>query len=87
MVAHELAVLNPGRVHVVHVAQTLEQVGWGKAIAALISLDPAPAHVVMDLSSVLTGDAITPLLTALAEPGVVGAGWKGTDVDIADWRW
>ena len=85
-VAHELAVLNPGRVRVVHVAQTLEQVGWGKACAALISLDPAPAHVVMDLSSVLTGDAITPLLTALAEPGVVGAGWKGTDVDTADWR-
>ncbi|MDA3021806.1 MAG: hypothetical protein O2943_03940 [Actinomycetota bacterium] len=86
LVAHEISLEQQDRVHVIHVGQSLEQVGWGRACGALIELDPAAAHVVMDLSSVLTGDAITPLLAALAEPGVVAVGWRGTNVDIADWR-
>ena len=86
LVVHEISLESQGRVRVIHVAQALEQVGWGRACGALIELDPAPAHVVMDLSSVLTGDAITPLLNALTEPGVVGAGWRGTNVDLSDWR-
>lgn len=84
---HELAVAHPGRIVELHCAQTLAQAGWGKATARLIELDPAARHVVMDLSTVLTGDAIAVLLAALDEPGVVGAGWKGVDVDLADnWR-
>ena len=86
LVAHEIGMEYQDRVRVIHVAQTLEQVGWGRATGALIELDPAAAHVVMDLSSVLTGDAITPLLAALHEPGVIAAGWKGTNVDVSDWR-
>ena len=86
LVAHEISQSHPDRLRVIHVAQVLEQVGWGRATGALIELDPAAAHVVMDMSSVLTGDAITPLLAALQEPGVVAAGWKGTNVDVSDWR-
>ena len=86
-VAHALAVEHPDRVIDLHVAQRLEQAGWADAVRALITLDPAPVHVVMDLSSVLTGDGLGPLIAALDEPGVVAAGWRGVDVDLADeWR-
>lgn len=87
LAVHELAVEHPDRVIELHVAQPLETIGWAKATAALIELDPSPAHAVMDLSSVITGDALGPLHGALADPGVVAAGWQGADVDIADeWR-
>ena len=87
LVVHELAVAHPDRVVELHVAQPLDAIGWAKATTALIELDPSPAHAVMDLSTVVTGDALTPLRTVLTEPGVVGAGWQGADVDIADeWR-
>jgi len=86
-VLHDLAAAHPGRVEEWHVAATPEQAGWGRARQALMRLDTAAVHVLMDPSSVLDGDALTPLLTALAEPGVVGAGWRGTNVDLADgWR-
>jgi len=87
MVVHALAGEHPGRIIELHCAQRLEQAGWGNATARLIELDPAPVHVLVDASSILTGDAITPLLRALDEPGVVGAGWRGVDVNTADaWR-
>ncbi|MFM8350928.1 MAG: hypothetical protein ACKN9D_07635 [Actinomycetales bacterium] len=84
---HQLAGEHPDRIVELHCALTLDQAGWGPATARLIELDPAPRHAVMDLSTVLTGDAFTALLQALQEPGVVGAGWRGADVDLADnWR-
>lgn len=87
LVVHELALAHPDRVVELHVAQPLDAIGWAKATTALIELDPAPAHAVMDLSTVVTGDALTPLRIALSEPGVVAAGWRGADVDTADeWR-
>src|ERR1700689_4465029 len=42
---------------------------------------PAAVHVIMEPSTVLTGDAISPLLAALAADGVVAAGWRGADPD------
>ena len=85
--AHELAVENPDRVVDLHVAQRLEQAGWADAVRTLIAVDPAPVHVVMDISSVLTGDGLGPLIAALDEPGVVASGWRGVDADLDDaWR-
>ena len=87
LVVHELASAHPGRVIELHLGQTLEAVGWAKATAALVELDRSPAHAVMDMSSILWGDALAPLAAALDEPGVVAAGWQGADVDIDDaWR-
>lgn len=101
LVAEELAEEHPERIGVVHLAATLDQVGWGAACSALISLEQATCHVVMDMSSRLTGDAITPLVaavdrSAVVEGGaenldlggaVVAAGWRGVDVNLADqWR-
>lgn len=84
---HRLATEHPDRVEEWHVPQLPQQAGWGPARQALLRLDTAAVHVVMDPSTVLDGDAIGPLLDAVAEPGVVGAGWRGADADVDDaWR-
>ena len=63
-------------------------VGWADARRALLRTDTARLHVWCDLSTVLTGDALTPLLDAIdASDDVVASGWRGVNVDIADeWR-
>lgn len=82
---HELANAHPDRVEELHLAQST--VGWGPARAALLAADPADFHVIMDLSTVLDGDAITPLLDALDDPTVTAAGWRGANFDLDDaWR-
>ena len=62
--------------------------GWADARAALLRADTATVHVWCDLSTVFTGDALSPLLDAIdAAPDVVAAGWRGVNVDVADeWR-
>lgn len=75
---HLLALAHPGRVTELHVPHGL---GWGPARNALLRADPGPVHVVMETSTVLTGDAMSPLLTALAADGVVAAGWRGANPD------
>ncbi len=75
---HEVAVASAGRVAEWHVAASK---GWGVARNALLRADTAPVHVLMETSTILTGDAITPLLAALADPAVVAAGWRGADPD------
>lgn len=85
-VLHEYAQAHPSRIIEAHVDQPLAQAGWSAATVALLRMSAASVHVVMDLSSVLDGDAITPLVEALGD-GVIAAGWKGADVDRADaWR-
>lgn len=82
-VVHELALAHPVRVHELHVERPL---GWSAATLALLHAHDARVHVSMDPSSVVSGDAITPLVDAIVAD-VVGAGWQGADVDLADaWR-
>ena len=61
---------------------------WGQARNGLLKADTAAVHVWCDLSTVFTGDALTPLLEAIeADDTVAAAGWKGVNVDLADeWR-
>ena len=75
-VVHELA--SP-RVEEIHLERPA---GWAEARQALIRYDRAAVHVVMDVSTVLEGDALGPLRAALTEPGVAAAGWRG--VNVAD---
>jgi GT2 family glycosyltransferase len=77
-VVHELAQAHPGRVEELHVERAA---GWGQARQALLDADVAAVHVLMDVSTVLEGDALTPLLAALDDDAVAGAGWKGADVE------
>jgi hypothetical protein len=62
--------------------------GWSAARTALLRADTARIHVWCDLSTVFTGDALTPLLDAIdTTDDVVGAGWRGVNVHLADeWR-
>jgi hypothetical protein len=76
-VVHELAA-SP-RVEELHVERTA---GWAEARQALIAYDVATVHVLMDVSTVLEGDALGPLLAAFDDPAVAGAGWRG--VNVAD---
>ena len=73
-----LASEHTGRIEVRHVAS---DAGWSAGRNALLHADRAPVHVIMETSTILTGDAISPLLTALAADGVVAAGWRGADPD------
>ncbi len=74
----ELAMAHQDRIEAWHVASSP---GWSAGRNALLRADPAPVHVIMETSTILTGDAITPLLAALATGGVVAAGWRGADPD------
>jgi hypothetical protein len=86
LVLHQYALAHPSRVSELHCAQTLQQGGWSAAVTSMLQISAARVHVIMDLSSVLEGNAITPLVQAI-EGAVVGAGWKGTNVDVDDaWR-
>jgi hypothetical protein len=76
-VVHELA--GDPRVTELHVERSA---GWAEARQALLRYDRAPVHVLMDPSTVLEGDALTPLLAAFDDPSVAGAGWRG--VNVAD---
>ena len=62
--------------------------GWSDARNALLRADTARVHVWCEMSTVFTGDALTPVLEAIdSDEAVVGAGWKGVNVDVADeWR-
>ena len=71
---------------VVHISQTLDQAGWANSINKLIELNPAEFSVVMDLSSIMSADAITPLIDQI-QGDIVAAGWKGSLVNLDDqWR-
>ncbi|CAB4740247.1 unannotated protein [freshwater metagenome] len=70
-----------------YVVQITEGVGWGEAMNALIKLANSPYVIVMDPSTILTGDAISPTITKLAENEFSAVGWRGGLVNIEDeWR-
>jgi hypothetical protein len=81
-VVHEFAA---ARVEAWHVSAAT---GWSQARNALLRADTARIHTWCELSTVFTGDAVTPLLDAIdADDLVIGAGWKGVNVDVDDqWR-
>lgn len=60
--------------------------GAGDALheLALARADTATVQVLADPSTIFTGDALTPVLTALEDPDVAGAGWRGARVND-DW--
>ena len=76
-VVHELA--SSPRVEELHVERAA---GWAEARQALLQHDVAAVHVLLDPSTVLEGDALSPLLAAFDDPQVAGAGWRG--VNVAD---
>ena len=81
-VVHELAAAAPGRVEELHLERAA---GWSQARQAMLRADVAAVHVLLDPSTVLEGDALTPVLACFADLAVVGAGWRGVAVQDG-WR-
>jgi hypothetical protein len=70
-----------------YIVQITEGVGWGEAMNALIKLSNSPYVIVMDPSTMFTGDAITPTISKLATKEFSAVGWRGGLVNIEDeWR-
>lgn len=81
--AGELADAIDQRTALVEIAET----GWGEAVNALMKNVDSKYVIVMDPSTTLTGDAISPVLTELNKGEFVAVGWKGGLVNLADdWR-
>ena len=69
------------------IAQIQEGVGWGEAANALLKLAPAPYVIIMDPSTHLLGDAVSPTITELKSGEWTAVGWRGGLVNIEDeWR-
>jgi len=85
---HELAQSHPDRIEEWHVADRVEQVGFGNAMNALRHLDTSSVQVVAETSTLLAGDAVSALLASLDDAPDLGAvGWRGVNVDRDDnWR-
>ncbi|MFI0417361.1 hypothetical protein [Spongiactinospora sp. 9N601] len=89
-VLHELAAAHPERIEEWHVAERPHwrsgTAGWGACRTKLLRLDTADVHVIMETSTILDGDALTPLAEAVRE-GATAAGWKGVDPgdDLREW--
>lgn len=82
--ANDLGVLVDSRTHVVYLEK---DPGWGECANALLKIASTPYVVIMDPSTVFTGDAITPVLHELNKKEFVAVGWRGGLVNIEDqWR-
>lgn len=78
---------HPTRIRAVHLDATLQQIGWATVVRAAIDLASCEVFAVMDLATVLEGDALTPMIEAVRRDGVVASGWRGVNVDTDDgWR-
>jgi GT2 family glycosyltransferase len=72
------------RTFIVHITQG---VGWGEANNALLKLANSTSVIFMDPSTILTGDAISPVLEKIANLEYCAAGWRGGLVNTEDeWR-
>ena len=77
----------PERFRVLHMEPTLASLGWSSVVSAAIDLSRCEVFVIMDLSTIIEGDAFAPMLDVLGRDGVVGTGWKGVNVNVDDgWR-
>ncbi|MEV7011193.1 hypothetical protein [Streptosporangium sp. NPDC051022] len=89
-VLEELAEEYPRRIETWHVAETPHwrggSAGWGESRTKLLKLDASEVHVVMETSTILDGDAITPLVRELKDD-VVAAGWKGVNPGEDTHQW
>ena len=81
--AGELADAIDQRTALVEIPET----GWGEAVNALMKNVESKYVIVMDPSTTLTDDAISPVLAELNKNEYVAVGWKGGLVNLADdWR-
>ncbi|MEN9325162.1 MAG: hypothetical protein RL414_916 [Actinomycetota bacterium] len=62
-------------------------VGWGEAANNLLKFSPSPIMILMDPSTIFTGDAITPVMKTFEEDNWSVIGWHGGLINVEDeWR-
>ena len=67
--------------------QINENFGWGENANALLRNITSDYVIVLDPSTTLTGDAVTPVLEELKKRDFVAVGWRGGLVNLEDdWR-
>ena len=85
--AEDWAKANPERVRVVHLERTLTELGWAAVVSTAIDISSCEVFAVMDMSTILEGEAFPALLAELESEEVIATGWKGVNVDVDDgWR-
>ena len=61
--------------------------GWGEAANTLLKFSPSPIMVIMDPSTIFTGDPISPVIEKFKEDVWSVIGWHGGLINIEDeWR-
>ena len=61
--------------------------GWGETANQILKSAPSPHLVIMDPSTIFTGDAISPVLELLQQGEYSAVGWRGGLINLADeWR-
>lgn len=89
-VLHELTLRHPDRITEWRVAETPHWRGgsatWGACRGKLLRLDTSEVHVLMETSIALAGDALTPLVAAVAD-GAVAAGRRGAEPSPDGTEW
>lgn len=81
--AEELMMANPDRIRLIRV----DRMGWSKAVLAILKASETEYVVIADISSVLHGDALTPLAQLLnSADDVAAVGWRGANIDL-DSNW
>lgn len=82
-VAEELMHANPDRVNMIRV----DRLGWSKAVAAILKAANTELVAIADISTLLTGDALTSLNQLIESSDQVAAvGWRGVNIDL-DSNW
>lgn len=71
------------RLQVKIVEKNLADVGWGPAFNHLIHAVKAENVIIMDISTILDGDALSPIVNELRDD-VAAVGWKGANIQ-SDW--
>ncbi len=67
--------------------QVNENFGWGENANALLRNITSDYVIILDPSTTLTGDAVTPVLEELKKRDFVAVGWRGGLVNLEDdWR-
>ena len=87
LVLEELRTECAEMLEVVHLSGTLDQYGWGSLVETALAVVDSPVVGLLDVSTVVTGPALEPLLEALQDPSVVATGWKGVNVDDSWLTW
>jgi hypothetical protein len=82
-VAAQLAEANPARIELIRV----DRMGWSKAVVALLKASATELVAIADISTLLEGDALTPLADKLrTDLSLAAVGWKGVNIDL-DSNW